>query len=249
MLLKHVPGISNLYADDSGGIHTVKAGGLVKVPQSKTAVGGYYQVHFKDDASLAHSMARVHRLVCAAFHGIPEGAADLLVRHLDGNPGNNRPENLAWGTDADNHSDAKRHGRVPCGEDAHNARLTNEIVVRIGELRRSGWSCGRIAEEVGASVGSVDSVVAGRTWGHIDSGEKPRGKVYATKANGRWTGSTKNRGTDNKNAKLTDDAVREIRRLCETRELRQREIAEKFGVSQGLVTNIYYRRVWKHVVD
>ena len=46
----------------------------------------------------------VHRLICLAFHGDPpfEGA---LVRHLDGNPQNNTPENLAWGTLLENASD------------------------------------------------------------------------------------------------------------------------------------------------
>lgn len=42
----------------------------------------------------------VHRLVCEAFHGPrPEG---LVTLHLDGDPTNNRSENLAWGTQSKN---------------------------------------------------------------------------------------------------------------------------------------------------
>lgn len=51
-----------------------------------------------------------HRLVCEAFHGpAPEGKP--LVRHLDGDPLNNRPENLRWGTHSENERDKNRHGR------------------------------------------------------------------------------------------------------------------------------------------
>lgn len=52
---------------------------------------------------------RVHILVAQAFTGPrPEG---LDIRHLDGNPGNNHVENLAYGTRSENLRDAVRHGR------------------------------------------------------------------------------------------------------------------------------------------
>lgn len=51
---------------------------------------------------------RVHILVCEAWHGMrPEG---MVCRHLDGNPTNNSPDNLTWGTHAENCQDAVRHG-------------------------------------------------------------------------------------------------------------------------------------------
>ena len=59
----------------------------------------------------------VHRLVLAAFVGpCPEGEE---VRHLDGNPGNNRLSNLAYGTRGENNLDAVRHGTH------YNARKTH----------------------------------------------------------------------------------------------------------------------------
>jgi len=51
----------------------------------------------------------VHTLVCEAFHG-PRPAPDWDVRHLNGDKLDNRPENLAWGTHAENLRDKKRHG-------------------------------------------------------------------------------------------------------------------------------------------
>lgn len=51
---------------------------------------------------------KVHHLVAEAFLGPrPEG---LLIRHLNGDGGDNRAENLAYGTHAENAADAIRHG-------------------------------------------------------------------------------------------------------------------------------------------
>lgn len=50
----------------------------------------------------------IHRLVMLAFVGpCPEG---LEVRHLNGNPVDNRLENLSYGTRSENQLDAVRHG-------------------------------------------------------------------------------------------------------------------------------------------
>lgn len=50
----------------------------------------------------------IHVLVALAFHGPrPDG---MEVRHLDGVRTNNRPENLSWGTHAENMQDAIAHG-------------------------------------------------------------------------------------------------------------------------------------------
>ncbi|MFZ5667990.1 MAG: HNH endonuclease signature motif containing protein [Pseudomonadota bacterium] len=43
----------------------------------------------------------VHRLVCEAFNGRPPPEKPLCL-HLDENFRNNRPENLAWGTQSEN---------------------------------------------------------------------------------------------------------------------------------------------------
>lgn len=78
--------------------------------------------------SLCHENKKVtksvHRLICMAFHGLPT-TETMQVRHLDGNPENNVPENLEWGTQYENWEDRKMHGRVNYGEDHHAAKLTN----------------------------------------------------------------------------------------------------------------------------
>lgn len=50
----------------------------------------------------------IHQLVLEAFVGPrPEG---MVTRHLNGDPADNRVENLAWGTQSENNYDAVRHG-------------------------------------------------------------------------------------------------------------------------------------------
>ncbi|MBN8472358.1 HNH endonuclease [Corallococcus exiguus] len=79
--------------------------------------------------SLCHENRKVtrtvHRLVCSAFYG-PAPFPEAQVRHLDGDPTNNVPSNLAWGTQAENWQDRKAHGRGCEGEKHHSAKLTDE---------------------------------------------------------------------------------------------------------------------------
>jgi hypothetical protein len=56
----------------------------------------------------------IHLLVCPTFHGMKPDWAQC-VRHLNGDPMDNRPENLTWGTHAENMQDQIDHG--------HNAAL------------------------------------------------------------------------------------------------------------------------------
>lgn len=51
------------------------------------------------------------------------------------------------------------------------------------------------------------------------------------------------RGAAQHLAKLTDDIVREIR----ASDASQAELAERYGVSQGTISNIVLRKTWRHV--
>lgn len=54
------------------------------------------------------------------------------------------------------------------------------------------------------------------------------------------------RGENNKQAKLTERQVREIRNLIEQK-VRGPKIARAYGISAMTVTQIKYRRIWAHV--
>lgn len=77
---------------------------------------------------------RVHRLVCAAFHGpCPDG---MECSHLNGNPSDNRPENLAWETRSENHARKHEHGKAQVGDRHGCAKLSSRDVSEI--RRRAG---------------------------------------------------------------------------------------------------------------
>jgi hypothetical protein len=48
-------------------------------------------------------------------------------------------------------------------------------------------------------------------------------------------------------AKLTDEQIREIRRLYHTGQYRHKDIAALFGVSKTIIGNIVRRQVWVHI--
>lgn len=110
----------------------------------------------------------LHRLVLMAFVGpCPEG---MECRHLDGNAGNNRLENLCWGTRSDNHKDAIRHGTMPqmgCGEKHANAKLKDAEVIEIKRCLSDGERTGQLARRFKVSPSTICGIRTGRRWGHI----------------------------------------------------------------------------------
>lgn len=72
---------------------------------------------------------QVHRLVAIAFHGPPPSPRHI-VAHNNGNPTDNRVDNLRWATHAENTADRRLHGTHQDGEQNPNAKLT-DIQVRL----------------------------------------------------------------------------------------------------------------------
>lgn len=99
----HFPGYE---ASDDGRVRSLRRGRprLLSVHVDRY---GYHRVNVQHDG--ANRVVGVHRLVCSAFHGAPP--SDLPeARHLNGNPADNAPGNLRWGTHADNMRDRLAHG-------------------------------------------------------------------------------------------------------------------------------------------
>jgi len=106
----------------------------------------------------------VHTLICRAFHG-PKPAPTHEVRHLDGDRCNNRPENLCWGTPAENEADKRRHGRTALGEKHGAAKLTSEAVhILRFAIPRGLWNPTDAAEVFGVAPCTIRSVVRKKTW-------------------------------------------------------------------------------------
>lgn len=101
-----------------GRIRSYRRWGRPRLLRPAMGTTGYKIVSLYNESRPRARTKKLHRLIALAFLGEPS-SPDLLVRHLDGNPLNNVPSNLAWGTVSDNMFDAVRHG------DHANARKTH----------------------------------------------------------------------------------------------------------------------------
>jgi hypothetical protein len=119
--------------------------------------GGYHQIRNGD------LRQRRHVLVCEAFHG-PRPFPRAEVRHLDGDPSNDAPGNLAWGTRVDNCADTAAHGRTSRGAKNHSTVLSEAQALEIKQRRLAGESGKALADEFGVSQGTVCDIKYGRSW-------------------------------------------------------------------------------------
>lgn len=108
----------------------------------------------------------VHRLVLLAFVGpCPVGH---VACHNNGDPSDNRPENLRWGTPSENTLDAVRHGTHSAhrGTAQKHSKLNDQLVRDIratrGKKSSAAW-----ADDIGCCRQLVDKVRAGKIWGHV----------------------------------------------------------------------------------
>lgn len=114
---------------------------------------------------VVQKMHKLHRLILEAFVGpCPEG---MESRHLDGDPDNNKLDNLAWGTKLENHDDRRRHGNTPTGEKNHGAKLTERMVREIRELSTKGLSRNELGRRFGMSRAQISRIVTGVGWRHV----------------------------------------------------------------------------------
>lgn len=113
----------------------------------------------------------VHRLVLEAFVGpCPSG---MQCRHLDGNPGNNRLDNLEWSTPRVNNDDKLTHGTmIHAGTitatnrpvERPNSRLTEDQAREVLSLHESGLRICDIVRRFNVSRGCIRGVISGTNW-------------------------------------------------------------------------------------
>lgn len=125
---------------------------------------GYQHLTLSENAK--HTTRKVQHLVAAAFLG-PKPSAVHCLAHNDGNPANNRPDNLRWATQKENLADRKAHGTLLFGERQVHAKLTSEIVREIRRLNSEGRSYVLLASDYRVSKATIAAAVTGRCWGHV----------------------------------------------------------------------------------
>lgn len=108
-----------------------------------------------------------HILVTEAFHG-PAPFKGAHVRHLNGIRTDNRPENLAWGTAAENQADVARHG-TRRGTINGRTLLSEDQVIALRRLHATGaYTLKCLAEHFGVSEGCARNIVKGRNWSWLN---------------------------------------------------------------------------------
>lgn len=111
----------------------------------------------------------VHRLVLEAFIGpAPEGQEG---RHLNGDRMDNRIDNLAWSTHAENCADRMIHGTAQNmntkGERNGRAKLTADQVRLIRFRRSMGSSTVALGLEYGVSSVLISRICLRKAWRHV----------------------------------------------------------------------------------
>jgi hypothetical protein len=163
-----IPSCPDYYVDLAGRVWSVKPGqgGRYKglhVMSVWVDRDGYHHVTMIVDGRRIRRT--VHSLVAEAFYG--DRPKSQVIRHLDDNPGNNAPDNLAYGTQKENVEDRDSKGRHSHGDRSHLSKITDEKAADAmrrlseGETRRS------VAASLGVAVSTLDAIRSGRTRKHL----------------------------------------------------------------------------------
>jgi hypothetical protein len=126
---------------------------------------GYCFISVRKPGRNSNKHYLVHRLVLESFVGpCPEDHEGL---HGDGDPGNNRLENLRWGRHIENVADTRRHGNMMLGEKHYAAKLSESQVLEILSLLSAGRRPREVAGQFGVSRQTVEYIRDGKRWGHL----------------------------------------------------------------------------------
>lgn len=167
--MKEIPGFSGYFVDTEGRVYSNRGRYKRVLRELNANIGknGYRQVRLYTRWDAPSKLVYVHRLVAELFLERSDDG-HRVVRHLNGDKLDNRIENLAWGTPADNAADTVRHGRSTRGSRNPQAILTEVQVVAIKMQIIAGRSCQAIADDLGLKHGIIAGIRKGVTWAHIE---------------------------------------------------------------------------------
>jgi len=164
----------------------------------------------------------VHRIIAEVFIENPKSLP--IVNHIDGNPSNNRVENLEWTTIKENVQHAVDTGLASRGEECTVAKLTEAQVIVIISLIETGISVIDVSRRYGVSAAAISHIWNGKTWKHIS-----RPKIETKNYKGKL--------------KVTDIPV--IRNHFKEG-LSDNEIAKLFGIHKTSIYNIRVGKNWSN---
>jgi hypothetical protein len=131
----------------------------------KPSIGkrGYPRANLRIEGNV--KLVYFHTMILWAFVGpCPDG---MECRHIDGNPLNNRIDNLVWGTPKENVADQFRHGTHALGAKRQCTKLTEDQVRAIRKAHAAGKRMSVLAREYHVDPWNVNCIVNRRTWKHV----------------------------------------------------------------------------------
>lgn len=170
---KDIPGYERYYqASTLGRVRSIRLRNGVSDKERPTPLilktraykHGYHQLTLGTGNSMASY--RLHRLIALTFHGPCPEECECL--HINGNPSDNRAENLRWGTKKENSHDKVIHGVKRVGEQVAHAKLTDDEVLKIKIRIFRNENYREIAKDYGVSHQTIFSIKNWHNWTHLD---------------------------------------------------------------------------------
>lgn len=150
ILWKPVPGYEGLYeVSDQGQVRTFRRGANGRLLKPGRMPSGHLSVSLGKRNSQC-----VHRLVLIAFVGPALDKYECL--HINGDPSDNRLQNLRWGTRSENIKDKTRHGL---------AKLKPDEIVAIKEALKNSYHGmqAALARKFNVAECTISDIKKGRT--------------------------------------------------------------------------------------
>lgn len=163
---KQIPDFPEYEVDNMGNIWSVSYNWRNKGPRKlKPSIkhDGHFTVGLSRNGQTKSHL--VHRLVALAFIGPPPDNKPH-IRHLDGNPANNKPDNLAWGDYIENAADRDRHGKTMRGSNHVFAKLDELKVANILHDLAGGATYRSIASNYNVHHSTIGDIANNISWKH-----------------------------------------------------------------------------------
>lgn len=167
---RDIPEYEGRYAvSDIGNVMNVKKDKLLRpfdrAVTSNKNKKGYLTVHLTGNG-FKYKNKSVHSLVLLAFER-PRKKGEV-INHIDGNPSNNRLENLEYCTQSHNRKQDFVTGRQSfLGEKNNSAKINSTQVLEIVKLRSKGHTYRAIAKIYGLNFTGIANIFNGHTWTHV----------------------------------------------------------------------------------
>lgn len=110
----------------------------------------------------------LHKLVAGHFIEQDGNFLKSEVNHIDGDKQNNSVNNLEWCTSSQNKKHAYNSGLVKIGSKRSSSKLTEELVMQIPDLIKSGNTIRQIAKLFDVSDTAIHHVLSGRNYAFLN---------------------------------------------------------------------------------